>query len=236
MTIYAYCRVSTQHQLLERQTKNIKAAYSEIKPADYYLEKFTGTTTDRPEWKKLEKKLKEGDTVIFDSVSRMSRQAAEGFELYKRLYERGVNLVFLKEPYINTDQYRQAMQISLPDVEDSCLKPLMNGLKETLMLLAQRQFIAAFEQAEKEVQDTRQRIKEGMTVEVRKKMSESKTGKTRISKKSLELKPRIRKLAKAFEGTLSDKDVIEALKLRPNTYYKYKKELKEEMAKEKGSL
>ena len=126
------------------------------------------------------------------------------------------------------------MKVSLPDVEDSCLKPLMAGLKETLMLLAQRQFMAAFEQAEKEVMDLRQRIKEGMKVEVRKKISESKTGKTRISKKSLELKPRIQKLAKAFDGTLSDKEVIEILKLRVNTYYKYKKELKEEIAKEKG--
>ncbi|MDE5758542.1 MAG: recombinase family protein, partial [Allobaculum sp.] len=176
MTVYGYCRVSTPKQNIERQIKNIIKACPEILERNIYLDRWTGTTTDRPQWKKLERRLKEGDTIIFDSVSRMSRQAKEGFALYKRLYDMGVNLIFLKEPYINTDQYKQAMQISLPEVEDSCLKPLMNGLTETLMLLAQRQFIAAFEQAEKEVEDLRQRTREGFTPEARRKISESKQG------------------------------------------------------------
>ncbi len=71
------------------------------------------------------------------------------------------------------------MKISLPEVEVFCLKSLMNGLKETLMLLAQRQFIATFEQSEKEVEDLCQRTKEGFTLESRRKISESK-----ISQKS----------------------------------------------------
>lgn len=57
------------------------------------------TKQDRPEWNKLYKKAKAGDTIIFDSVSRMSRNADEGFCLYEELYNKGIELVFLKEPH-----------------------------------------------------------------------------------------------------------------------------------------
>ena len=51
--------------------------------------------------------LKRGDTVIFDSVSRMNRNAEEGFQLYMELLEKGINLEFINEPYINTDYYKK---------------------------------------------------------------------------------------------------------------------------------
>lgn len=235
MTIYGYCRVSTPKQKLERQVKNIRAAYPEILEKDLYLEAWTGTTTERPTWKKLEKKLKSGDTVVFDSVSRMSRQAQEGFELYKKLYEKGVNLVFLKEPAINTDCYKEALKGKGIDVnasEDEFSKMVLTDVKKWILYLAEIQFIKVFEQAEKEVEDLRQRTREGFTPEARKKLSDqakAKTGKKLTTKKSLEMKPKIRKLAKTFDGNLTDKEVIEYLKMRPNTYYKYKKELKEEL-------
>ncbi len=47
----------------------------------------------------------------------MSRNAEEGFKLYKELYDRGIELVFLKEPHINTSSYRQAMGVALPSVQ-----------------------------------------------------------------------------------------------------------------------
>lgn len=48
------------------------------------------------------KQIHSGDTIVFDSVSRMSRNADEGFKDYKTLYESGISLVFLNEPLINT--------------------------------------------------------------------------------------------------------------------------------------
>ena len=73
--IYAYCRISKASQNIQRQIDNILKAYPNAK---IYQEVFTGTTTDRKEWNKLKKVLKTGDTVVFDSVSRMSRNADEG--------------------------------------------------------------------------------------------------------------------------------------------------------------
>ena len=88
-----YCRISTAKQSIERQIRNIQQAYPE---ATIIQEVYTGTTTDRKEWSKLYAKAAAGDTIIFDSVSRMSRDADEGFTAYEDLYNRGVRLIFLK--------------------------------------------------------------------------------------------------------------------------------------------
>ena len=47
------------------------------------------------------------DTIIFDSVSRMSRNAKGGFAFYEQLYSKGVELVFLKEPHINRQKWHK---------------------------------------------------------------------------------------------------------------------------------
>ena len=93
--VYGYCRISTPKQSIDRQIRNIQ---SENEQAIIVQEVFTGTKiTGRKEWEKLIKKVKAGDTIIFDSVSRMSRNAEEGIEIYFKLMDQGVNLIFLKE-------------------------------------------------------------------------------------------------------------------------------------------
>ena len=60
---------------------------------------YTGTKTDgRKKFEQLLKIIKSGDTIVFDSVSRMSRNAEVGFQIYQELYDKGVELVFLKNP------------------------------------------------------------------------------------------------------------------------------------------
>lgn len=83
MNIYGYCRISTAKQSIDRQIRNIKAEYP---TAHIVQEAYTGTSIFRPEWLKLYRVLKAGDTVVFDSVSRMSRNAEEGFALYPALF------------------------------------------------------------------------------------------------------------------------------------------------------
>ena len=71
--IYGYCRVSTQSQNIERQVRNILAAYPH---AEIIREVYTGTTFQgRDKLEKLLKKVRRDDTIVFDSVSRMSRSA-----------------------------------------------------------------------------------------------------------------------------------------------------------------
>ena len=108
---YGYVRISTPSQNIERQIRNIHRRY----PVALIIEEvYTGRTLDRPKWKKLLKLLKPGDIIIFDSVSRMARDAEEGFEEYQKLYAMGVELIFLQEPHINTEVYRNALQICIP--------------------------------------------------------------------------------------------------------------------------
>ena len=116
---------------------------------------------DRPKFQMLLRIVKAGDTIVFDEVSRMSRTADEGFELYKALYEKGVELVFLKEPHINTAVYKKALQSQVPLTGDK-IDFILQGVNQYLMELAKDQIRIAFEQAELEVVQLRQRTREGI--------------------------------------------------------------------------
>ncbi len=223
--VYGYCRISTPKQSIERQIRNIRGNYPDALIVE---EIFTRTSLRRKEWQKLFRKVKAGDTIIFDSVSRMSGNAEEGFAAYEALYNRGVHLVFLKEPHINTDTYQKALENNI-QLTGSNVDYILQGINQYLMALAKEQIRLAFEQSEKEVADLRQRTKEGIeTARLNGKQIGQQAGKKLTTKKSIEMKAKIRKMARAFGGNMSDKEVIETLKIARNTYYKYKRELAEQ--------
>ena len=224
--VYGYCRISTRQQSMERQIRNIK---SEHEDAIIVTEVYTGTKLqERPEWNKLYKKLKAGDTVVFDSVSRMSRNAEDGFALYEELYNKGIELIFLKEPHISTNTYKKALQNNIA-LTGTNVDFILEGINKYLLSLAKEQIRLAFEQSEKEVQDLHQRTKEGIeTARLNGKQIGQKQGAKLTTKKSIEAKKLIQKHSKDFDGTLSDADCMKLIGLARNTYYKYKRELKEE--------
>lgn len=225
MCTYGYCRISTKQQSIERQIRNIKAEYD---TAVIVTEAYSGTTTNRPEWNKLYKKVKTGDSIVFDSVSRMSRNADEGFALYEELYNKGIELVFLKEPHINTSTYKQALQNNV-SMTGTNVDYILEGVNKYLMALAKEQIRLAFEQSEKEVNDLHQRTKEGIaTARLNGKQIGQKQGAKLTTKKSIEAKEQIKKHSKDFNGTLSDADCMKLIGLARNTYYKYKREMKAE--------
>ena len=226
MCKYGYCRISQKKQSIERQIRNIKSAYPE---ATIIEEAYTGTSIDRKEWNKLFKKVKEGDTIIFDSVSRMSRNADEGFTAYEQLFTRGVELVFLQEPHINTATFKTAMEKAIP-MTGTSLDYILDGINKYLLALAKEQIIIAFNQAEKEVADLHQRTKEGIeTARLNGKQIGLTAGTKLTTKKSVASKEVILKHSKDFNGTLDDSEVMKLTGLARNTYYKYKREIKAEM-------
>ena len=225
MCTYGYCRISTKQQSIDRQIRNIKNEYS---TAVIVTEAYSGTTINRPEWNKLYKKAKAGDTIVFDSVSRMSRNADEGFALYEELYNKGIELVFLKEPHINTATYKKALQNNV-SMTGTNVDYILEGVNKYLMALAKEQIRIAFEQSEKEVEDLHQRTREGIaTARLNSKQIGQKQGAKLITKKSIEAKEQIKKHSKDFNGTLSDADCMKLIGLARNTYYKYKREMKAE--------
>lgn len=222
--VYGYCRISTRKQSIERQIRNIKSKYSDVIIVE---EEYTGTSSNRPEWNKLYRKLKSGDTVVFDSVSRMSRNADDGITLYMQMFDNGINLEFLKEPHINTDTYKSALSNSVQLIGDD-VDDILIGVNNYLKKLAAKQIRIAFEQAEKEVEDLHQRTREGIqTARLNGKQIGMVKGTKYETKKSKEMKPLILKYSRDFNGSLTDKDCMKLLGIAYNSYYKYKKELRE---------
>ena len=102
-------------------------------------------------------------------------------------------------------------------------------MEKLLLLFFRRNSQPAFEQAQKEVDDLHQRTKEGIqTAKLNGKQIGQKQGAKLTTQKSVTAKRFILKNSRTFNGSLDDKECIEYLKIAPNTFYKYKKELKAE--------
>ena len=224
--IYGYVRISRPQQSIDRQIRNIQKEYPD---ALIIKEIYTGTRMDRPEWSKLYSRVSSGDIIVFDSVSRMSRSADEGVRTYFDLYENGVQLIFLKEHYIDTMIYTENMQdkIKLQGTDED---EIFKGLNNYFRKLAERQIRIAFEQSEKEVQDLRQRTREGIeTARLNGKQIGQRPGNKLNVKKKAPSKEKILKYNKSFDGSLNDKECMLLLGISRNTYYKYKRELRDEL-------
>ena len=156
----------------------------------------------------------------------MSRNAEIGFQVYQELYDKGIELVFLKEPHINTETYKRALSNNIA-MTGTKTDIILKAINEYLMELAKEQIQLAFEQSEKEVADLHQRTKEGIeTARLNGKQIGQKSGSTLTTKKSIEAKQGILKYAKSFGGSLTDAECMKLLGIAKNTYYKYKAQLK----------
>ena len=242
MKYYGYARISTSHQRIARQIENIKKAYPD---AVIIEEIFTGTkVVGRSAWNSLYKKIKaeraagEEITLIFDEVSRLSRgDPEEGFQLYEELFLLGVHLVFLKEPHINSDTYRKTMesQLKIEEIPDQDANDLIQAiaaaLNKYILALAKKQIFLAFKTASDEVEYLQKRTAEGIAqAKVKGRRVGTEPGRKLITKKSIEAKKQIREKSKTFGGQISDTDMIKILGIDKNTYYKYKRELQEELS------
>lgn len=226
MARYGYCRISTKQQSIDRQVRNIKAVYPD---AIIVTESYSGTTLNRPEWKKLYNKLKLSDVVVYDSVSRMSRDADEGVDLYMELYNKGIELEFLKESHINTEVYKSTIAQTIGITGNDIADIYIEATNKVIRLLAEKQIRLAFEQAEKEVEDLHQRTREGIeTARLNGKQIGQKQGAKLTTKKSVEAKKLICKHNKTFGGSLTNEETWKLIGISKMTFYKYLKEMKEE--------
>ena len=234
--IYGFCRISTPKQSMERQERNILRVYPD---ALIVKEIYTGTKIwGRKEFTKLLRKVRKGDTIVFDSVSRMSRTAEDGFLLYKDLFQKDISLVFLKEPHINTEIYKQSLEQQIKiciesgdEAMDELMRSVIESLNRYILALAERQIRLAFEQSEKEVADLHQRTREGLeTARLNGKQIGQQKGTKLTTKKSIEAKKLIRKYSKDFEGSLNNEECRKLIRISRGAFYKYKREIFEEIA------
>lgn len=89
----AYIRVSTEEQNTARQEE----AMQKYGVEKVYLEKVSGKNTDRPQLKAMMEYVREGDTLIVESYSRLARNTADLLNIVGQLESKGVKFVSLKE-------------------------------------------------------------------------------------------------------------------------------------------
>ena len=233
--IVGYARVSTPKQKLRRQIDNLKAAYPDIV---VITEVFTGSTDNRPKWKKLMRQCRAGivEKLVFDEVSRFSRNAEEAIVEYKELYNLGIELEFLKEPHINSKIYRDAterkIEIATEGMDDETaqlINTVIGGLNDYLLSVAEKQIYLAFEHAQKEREFLAKRTSEGLK---QAKLMGSKVGRQPGQKLVTHKKKRAKRIIRnhyiLFGGTLTATQCFTLAQITKPTFYRYLDEMREE--------
>lgn len=89
----AYIRVSTKEQNTARQEESMKALGIERT----FIEKISGKNTNRPQLKAMLDYVREGDTVVVESYSRLARSTSDLLNIIEELNKKGVAFISLKE-------------------------------------------------------------------------------------------------------------------------------------------
>lgn len=234
MTVYGYARISTPRQSIERQMTNLRAYDPTMTVVQ---ETWSGRVSERPKWRSLVRRVAAGDTIVFDEVSRMSRDADAGVRDYFALVDKGVDLVFLKERHIDTAVYRESSSqvtgtyaTTGDEAVDRLLASVTGALSEYMRALADRQIRLAFEQSEREVANLRERTREGLReAKAHGKVLGNRAGSTRTTDKERRAKPLIRANAKRYGGNLSVDDCMRLCGISRNTYFQYCREIDAEI-------
>lgn len=85
---YGYARVSTRHQDLEGQLRQLEEEHCD----KVFFEKITGTKSDRPEFQKLLQAIQTGDTLVVTKLDRFARSTQDALNTIKYLFEKGVRI------------------------------------------------------------------------------------------------------------------------------------------------
>ena len=102
-----------------------------IDERDIYIDKQSGKNFDRPQYQALKdpSRLRRGDTIIFDSITRMGRDMDVTLKEYRWFVENGINLEFLKEPMIYTNS----------ETDDVILKAIQQAVLVILTAFAEKE-------------------------------------------------------------------------------------------------
>lgn len=217
---YNYMRISTKEtsdkQSFARQ-KNSLVAYAKENEIEYMLEfkdDCSGSSFDRPNWKKLESIVKAGDTIVFKEISRFTREAEQGYSKYMELMQEGINLVFIDNMTVSTDYIENLTRIA--ESQNLVTKTALEG---TIKLL----LIVELDRVEQEREIIVRRIKQGI------KASPNKSGRRAgtLDKMTDELRNHIIKYLS--DRTIKQVDLMKEHEISRNTLKKYIEIVKEEL-------
>jgi len=104
---YAYLRVSTKEQNLNRQLDAIKQLNEYIDERDIYVDKISGRDFNRPGWQALKRSIRSGDTLFIHSLDRLGRNKTQILQEWQWLVDNKINIVILDMPLLDTRRYAQ---------------------------------------------------------------------------------------------------------------------------------
>ncbi|MGG3675020.1 integrase [Bacillus cereus] len=197
---FGYVRVSSKDQNEERQIQNMKDLG--IEDRDIFIDKESGKNMERENYQMLKRLVRTGDTIVFDSLTRLGRNMNDTLEEFRYYEKHKVNLQFIKEPYINVNYTGE----STNDVIQSAIQ------KATLTILS------AF--AEKERIDIKQRQAEGIALA-------RKQGK-RLGRPPVEITEEFTDAYKEWKsGTITAVGAMKKYGIKRSSFYKLAKQYEE---------
>lgn len=215
--VVAYMRISTKEergkQKFTRQEKAIerwcKENNVEISERRIYKDDASGKSFDRVAWKELEQDIQKGDTIVFKDLYRFTRERDNGYKKYMDLLNKGIEMIFIDNPTLNTE-YIKSMRISAEKMKED---NFIGGL--TLEFVIRLLLVTELDRGEKERKITVKRIKDG--IEASPKKSGRKVG--QLDKLTPELKEDIKKYLE--DRNITQTDLMKKHNLSRNTMKKY---------------
>ena len=114
-TTYGYVRVSSRDQNEDRQIIALRERVTSEK--NIYMDKQSGKDFDRPQYKRLIRRLKKDDLLYIKSIDRLGRNYAEILEQWRILTkEKGIDIVVLDMPLLDTRRGKDLMGTFLSDI------------------------------------------------------------------------------------------------------------------------
>ena len=112
---YGYIRVSTKEQNEVRQVIALREVG--VSEKNIYMDKQSGKDFDRPQYKKLLRKMKKDDLLYIKSIDRLGRNYAEILEQWRMLTkDKGIDIVVLDMPLLDTRRGKDLMGTFLSDI------------------------------------------------------------------------------------------------------------------------
>lgn len=137
MTVYGYIRVSTTEQNEGRQL--VTMAEQGIERRHLYVDKASGKDMDRPQWNALMEVVREGDTIVFDELSRLGRNYFDVTDTWRLLTrERGLKLRVLDVDFFDSEKFASMGSMG-PAIEDMLLALLAHVASEEREKMLRRQ-------------------------------------------------------------------------------------------------
>ena len=115
MSVYGYIRVSSKDQKEDRQQIALKEVG--VERQNIYVDKQSGKDFNRPQYKKMLRKLKKDDLLYIKSIDRLGRNYEEILQQWRILTkEKGVDIVVLDMPLLDTRRGKDLMGTFLSDI------------------------------------------------------------------------------------------------------------------------